>query len=359
MSAQQEVVKDERPPQSQTSKEEQDDQKLGASFLHNLEEIDTGIYIAPSTRLVHDFGQPKIFGGRMIAQALEAFQLMALRNKKNAHMHIHNAHFKFCSSASGSNNILYAVKPLTKGRTFITFTIEARQNGKILFVSTASLTARERNTNMHYQDPCPDVLAPDQCEPVWERMMKYKVSGTDRYAHLQLAYLKTLQVSCDASTHCGFSFLHVPNPPNTIACIEGKPPAKHLSWRRSVFKMGDEPIDHLSMLGYMSDYGIIHVVFTPYGFPIIDKSEKVGYPGLIATLDHNIWFHREFRCDEWLLFDCTVSITAHNRSLVRIQIYQNGLLVASVAQENLVRRLEDPQVAKPKSSSTKPFQAKL
>jgi acyl-CoA thioesterase-2 len=58
----------------------------------------------------------------------------------------------------------------------------------------------------------------------------------------------------------------------------------------------------------------------------------------MASLDHAMWFHRPFRVDEWLLYDCDSPSAAGARGLARGTIYdQNGRLVASTAQEGLIR----------------------
>jgi acyl-CoA thioesterase-2 len=60
-----------------------------------------------------------------------------------------------------------------------------------------------------------------------------------------------------------------------------------------------------------------------------------------ASLDHAMWFHRPFRVDQWLLYACD-SPSAHGaRGLARGSFYtREGVLVASTAQEGLIRLVE-------------------
>ena len=59
----------------------------------------------------------------------------------------------------------------------------------------------------------------------------------------------------------------------------------------------------------------------------------------MASLDHALWFHRPFRADEWLLYAQDSPNTSGARGLTRGLIYtQDGRLVASVAQEGLIRQ---------------------
>ncbi len=57
-----------------------------------------------------------------------------------------------------------------------------------------------------------------------------------------------------------------------------------------------------------------------------------------ASLDHALWFHRPFRADEWLLYAQESPNLIGSRGFARGLIYtREGALVASVAQEGLVR----------------------
>ena len=59
---------------------------------------------------------------------------------------------------------------------------------------------------------------------------------------------------------------------------------------------------------------------------------------MIASLDHAMWFHCEFRLDDWLLYVCDSPSSSGGRGLARGLIYdRGGLLVASTAQEGVIR----------------------
>jgi acyl-CoA thioesterase-2 len=62
----------------------------------------------------------------------------------------------------------------------------------------------------------------------------------------------------------------------------------------------------------------------------------------IASLDHAMWFHRPFRVDDWLLYSLDSPTAQNARGLARGLIYtRDGKLVASVAQEGLIRVLPE------------------
>jgi acyl-CoA thioesterase-2 len=51
-----------------------------------------------------------------------------------------------------------------------------------------------------------------------------------------------------------------------------------------------------------------------------------------------MWFHRPFRADEWLLYDQVSPSASGARGLAFARVFaQDGRLVASVAQEGLIR----------------------
>ena len=58
----------------------------------------------------------------------------------------------------------------------------------------------------------------------------------------------------------------------------------------------------------------------------------------LASLDHAMWFHRDFKADEWLLYAIDSPSASNARGFCRGSIFsRNGQLVASVTQEGLMR----------------------
>ncbi|HJR39016.1 MAG TPA: acyl-CoA thioesterase II, partial [Nocardioidaceae bacterium] len=66
---------------------------------------------------------------------------------------------------------------------------------------------------------------------------------------------------------------------------------------------------------------------------------QISHPKLqSASLDHTIWFHRPFRADQWLLYDQASPSASGGRGLAFGRVFtEEGTLVASVAQEGLIR----------------------
>jgi acyl-CoA thioesterase II len=103
-------------------------------------------------------------------------------------------------------------------------------------------------------------------------------------------------------------------------------------WLRAVGSMPEGTLQHQAALAYASDYGLLATAVQPHGLTI--RSPRLQ----AATLDHAIWFHRPFRMDEWLLYDMDSPAAAGARGFARGSVYtRDGTLVASVAQEGLIR----------------------
>ncbi|MEN3348753.1 MAG: acyl-CoA thioesterase, partial [Bradyrhizobium sp.] len=109
-------------------------------------------------------------------------------------------------------------------------------------------------------------------------------------------------------------------------------PLQHV-WLRATGRLPDDPAIHRAVLAYLSDMTLLDTALIAHGKSIFQRSIQV------ASLDHALWFHRQFRADEWLLYAQDSPNTSGARGLTRGLIYtQDGRLVASVAQEGLIRQ---------------------
>jgi acyl-CoA thioesterase-2 len=96
--------------------------------------------------------------------------------------------------------------------------------------------------------------------------------------------------------------------------------------------MPDDPLLHTCMLTYASDYNLIPTALRPHAQGWM-RGEMI-----LASIDHAMWFHRPARVDEWLLYTMDSPSAQGARGLARGLIFdQQGRLVASVAQEGLMR----------------------
>jgi acyl-CoA thioesterase-2 len=103
-------------------------------------------------------------------------------------------------------------------------------------------------------------------------------------------------------------------------------------WIRATGKLPDDPAIHQCVLAYASDMMLLDTALVPHGRTLFEKEF------MAASLDHALWFHRPFRADEWLLYAQETPNLNGARGFARGLIYaRDGTLVASVAQEGLVR----------------------
>ena len=69
--------------------------------------------------------------------------------------------------------------------------------------------------------------------------------------------------------------------------------------------------------------------------------DLVGVPIQMASIDHSMWFHRVCRADQWLLYDQVSPNASNALGMSMGRIFQDGKLVATCAQEGLIRPRPD------------------
>ena len=107
-------------------------------------------------------------------------------------------------------------------------------------------------------------------------------------------------------------------------------------WIRASARLPDDPGIHQFVLAYASDMTLLDSSLIPHGRTVFDRSIQA------ASLDHALWFHRPFRADDWLLYAHDTPSASGARGFSRGLIFsRDGTLVASVAQEGLVRERPD------------------
>ena len=104
-------------------------------------------------------------------------------------------------------------------------------------------------------------------------------------------------------------------------------------WIRATRRLPDDPAVHQSVLAYASDLTLLDASLAPHGHTVFERAIQP------ASLDHALWFHRPFRADEWLLYAQDTPSASGGRGFSRGSIFtRDGTLVASVAQEGVIRR---------------------
>lgn len=272
-----------------------------------LEKIEENIFRGQS----QDLGWGTVFGGQVLGQALSA----AARTVP-ADRHAHSLHAYFLRPGDVSRPIVYDVDRIRDGGSFTTRTVKAIQHGKPILNVSASFQVDE--TGFEHQDPMPDAPAPESLPTEQERVLAYADKMPAILRERATAPRPFEMRTTDPDM----------NPFQPVGRV-----ARRQLWVRAVDKLPDEPALHRYLLAYVSDFTFVTTALLPHGVSWLTRGMHV------ASIDHAIYFHRPFRCDEWLLHDIESTSASGGRGLVRGRFFtRDGRMVASTIQEGLIRR---------------------
>ena len=278
--------------------------------LLKLERIEDNIFRGDS----RDIGSAQVFGGQVLGQALSAAQHTVEDRVA------HSLHAYFLRRGDMNAPIIYEVDRARDGGSFSTRRVVAIQHGRPIFNLAASFQNPE--PGLSHQAEKPDVPGPDDLRDLAEIASEY----------LDKLPPKVRRFMTDKRP---FEFRPVEVP--SLDFSKPQPPVKHV-WIRSVDSLPDDLALHQNLLAYVSDFELLGTSTLPHGVPF--GQGKV----IMASLDHALWFHREFRIDDWLLYAMESPNASGARGFARGQLFTNdGKLVASTAQEGLVRVIDEPR----------------
>lgn len=263
-------------------------------------------------------GIGRVFGGQVIAQALQAAQATA-----PAGMEAHSLHAYFLRGGREGVPLDYTVAADFDGRSFANRRVVASQQGSPVLNCTASFQ-RPENGLAHDDYAMPDVPPPEELITDAEQRRRFIEQLGDSPTEQQKAMMlrpRPIEMRTSDSLHW---MNH-----------EKRPPHAH-SWFRTVAPLPDiasDPAIHRAVIAYASDFTLLGTSALPHGLSWA-RGELQG-----ASLDHAIWFHRPARADEWLLYATDSPWSGGGRGFNRGRIFDRaGRLVASVAQEGVIRR---------------------
>ncbi len=258
----------------------------------------------------HPTAWGRLFGGQVIAQALIA----CTRTVESARSP-HSLHAYFILAGDTSVPIEFEVERIRDGKSFATRRCVAKQKGRAIFALSASFQVHEGGFDHAF--PMPDVPKPDQLPSLKDILTQY-AAALPKTVSAYFAQDRAIELR-----------------PVSYDRYFGKSPAtaEQSLWLRADGKLPDDPAIHRAVLSYLSDLTLLDTA-------LIAHNSSIFQPGLqVASLDHALWFHRPFKADEWLLYTQDSPNAVGARGLTRGLIYaQDGTLVASVAQEGLIRQ---------------------
>jgi acyl-CoA thioesterase-2 len=274
----------------------------------DLEQLEHNLFRGRSPQV----GWQRVFGGQVIGQALVA----ACRTVEDRRPH--SLHAYFLLGGDPAVPIIYEVDRIRDGRSFTTRRVVAIQHGRAIFAMSASFHSDE--PGLDHAAAMPDVPPPEDLPSEAE----IKSSVLPRMPDPVRAYyererpieLKPVEFGRYTSREPGEPRFHV--------------------WIRATGRLPDDPAIHQCVLAYASDMTLLDSSLIPHGRTVFDRALQG------ASLDHALWLHRPFRADDWLLYAQDTPSASGARGFARGLIFtRRGELVASVAQEGLIRERPD------------------
>lgn len=278
-------------------------EKLVAGLLRtfSLKADGDGEFIYPA---LSSTARERIFGGQVIAQAIVAAD-RTVDDEKN----IHSLHSYFLRAGDETKPLHFRVHRDFDGRNISNRRVVVRQNDKVIFNLTASF--QKPAEGLHHQVDMPDVLPPEQCMGAMEQIARNPQVSDEHIARMSMPR------------------------PFDIRSFRPEGKTKHAhqyQWLKTVAPLPDDPLTHRAALAFASDMGLLSTSMIPHGL-------HWTTPGLFSTsLDHAMWFHDDFRMDQWICYVMDSDWTGHARGLNRGSLYtQDGILIASAVQEGMIR----------------------
>jgi acyl-CoA thioesterase-2 len=249
--------------------------------------------------------RPRVFGGQVAGQALVA----AGRTVEHGQP-VHSLHAYFLRPGDPKVPIIYEVDRIRDGKSFTTRRVVAIQHGEAIFNLQASFHRPEQGYD--HQIGMPEAPEPE-----------------------------SLPAACDIDPppaegrlwkELPIDLRYVGGPPWDRP---QSPDGRQLVWFRANGQLPDDPLLHVCVVTYASDYSLLGTTLIPHGQSY--WSDRI----MMASLDHAMWFHRPFRADEWLLYSQVSPTASGARGLAYGGIFRrDGTFAVSVMQEGLIRPVD-------------------
>ncbi len=273
----------------------------------DLEKLEENLFRGTSPQV----GWQRVFGGQVIAQALMAAQRTVTEDR-----FVHSLHAYFMRPGDPKVPIIYQVDRIRDGASFATRRIVAIQHGHAIFSMSASFQIDEGGFD--HQAQIPDVPQPEQLMSE-EQMRDAFLAKAPPAIRKYWENKRPIEIRPVSLTH--------------YISKEKLEPHQNV-WVRAV---GDVPADRhyqAAVLAYLSDMTLLDTSLYAHGTTIFDPAVQA------ASLDHAMWFHRPCKLDDWLLYTQDSPSASGARGLTRGNLFtRDGILVASMAQEGLIRKL--------------------
>lgn len=255
-------------------------------------------------------GWQRVYGGQVLGQALVA----AVRTVPPERI-AHSLHAYFLLPGDPTRPIIYNVDRVRDGGSFTTRRVTGIQHGRAMFVMSASFQILE--PELDHQGAMPAVPAPEDLPSEHDLTTKL----LDHLPENMRAYWERERPIEMRPVDVSRYFAREKQAPEQMV------------WMRASGKMPDALPMHQCVLAYASDFTLLDTALIAHGKLMFDSDMQ------LASLDHALWLHRPFRADDWLLYVQDSPSSYGARGFCRGSIFtRDGVLVASVAQEGLMRQ---------------------
>jgi acyl-CoA thioesterase-2 len=261
-------------------------------------------------------GVGRVFGGQVIGQALASAERTVPEDRP-----VHSLHAYFLRGGSEDFGIDFEVMRDLDGGSFANRRVVASQpdaSGNMRPILTMVASFHKREPGVEHAEPMTQVAPPEDLRSEQDLRAEYADKVPERMRRMMLEP-RPIELRPVETRHW-----------------MGAGPREPLShtWMRAVAPLPDDPKIHRAVLAYASDMTLLGTATLPHDISW-SKGNMMG-----ASLDHAIWFHDDFRADEWLLYVCDSPWAGRARGFNRGRIFtRDGRLVANVAQEGLIRPL--------------------
>ncbi|WP_165731690.1 acyl-CoA thioesterase II [Polaribacter sp. 20A6] len=278
--------------------------------LLNLEDLGNHNFSGNSVTI----GSPNVFGGQVIAQAVNAAYKTIPENR-----FLHSLHSYFLEAGDLTIPINYHVQEVRNGGSFSTRRVTASQNEKTIFILAASFH-KEEDGFEHQATFDASIKQPEKLLS-WDDMLE----KFGDFLPKSMKYFLSIERPIE------FKPVRIPNPLQP----ENLPPNEQVWFRLKGEKQEMDFRTKQEILAYISDYNILNAAFNP-------NASNYNFGNTqTASLDHSMWFFRDFDFDDWMLYSVESPNAFGARGLSKGNIFtRDGKLIASVAQEGLLRPLK-------------------
>lgn len=288
-----------RPANSMTSMED----LVG---ILDLERVEENLFRGQSPAV----GWQRLFGGLVISQALAATQRTVPSDR-----FVHSLHAYFLRPGDPAIPVVYEVDRIRDGGSFTTRRAIAVQHGKPIFALSASFHLDE--PGLAHEIAMPDITPPEDlpdADTIYERFLRHAPANVRQYWLRE----RPVEIRPVSMTH--------------YISADRLEPSQHV-WVKANGRVPEDRSTAAAVLAYISDMTLLDTALFPHGLSVFSEIIQG------ASLDHAMWFHADPDFSDWLLYTQDSPFSGGARGLSRGSLYnRSGRLVASVAQEGLIRK---------------------